>query len=152
MNYESYSEWEISSDTLEYKFISNGPKGSISKIIQFQKTSASNVFNLVFGNLNNDGSIDDLAVNDNKDRNKILATIVSVVYEFTKKNPDKLIFFEGSTPERTRLYRMAITINFEVLKADFEIFGLLREANGFIELPFEKGVEYLGFLIKRKFD
>lgn len=149
MNYERYTKLEVSADTLKYKFFSNGPKGNISKIIEFQETSIPNFFNLTFGNLNKDGSIDDLTVNDNKDRNKILATVASILYEFTKDN-DKVIYFAGSTPERTRLYRMAITINFEVLIADFEIFGVLRSLNTFVDVPFEKGVDYFGFLIKRK--
>lgn len=33
-------------------------------------------------------------------------------------------FFSGSTPERTRLYRMAISLNIEELEADFGIFGV----------------------------
>lgn len=149
MNYERYTDLEISSDKSEYKFISIGPKGNIQKIIQFRKTPMLNVFSLAFGNLNSDGSIDDLTVNNNKDRNRILATVASVVYEFTRGN-DKVIFFAGSTPDRTRLYRMAITINFEVLSVDFEIFGVLRSFDTFVDVPFEKGVDYFGFLIKRK--
>jgi hypothetical protein len=149
MNYESYRDLKISHNGLKYTFISKGPKGDIPKVIQFGKTPILNVFNLAFGNLNNDGTIDDLTVNDNKDRNKILATVASVVYQFTKEN-DKLIFFAGSTPERTRLYRMAITINWEALATDFEIFGVLQFLGNFIEVPFEKGVNYYGFLIKRK--
>lgn len=151
MNYERYTDLEISSDKLEYQFISYGPKGNFPKIIQLKKTPMLNVFNLAFGNLNKDGSIDDLTVNDNKDRNKILATVASVIYEFTLGN-DNLIFFAGSTPERTRLYRMAITINFEALSIDFEIFGVLKAVEAFVDVPFEKGVNYFGFLIKRKKD
>lgn len=151
MNYERYTDLEISSDKLEYHFISYGPKGNFPKIIQFKKTPMFNVFNLAFGNLNKDGSIDDLTVNDNKDRNKILATVTAVIYEFTDdKDNDKVIFFTGSTPERTRLYRMAITINFEALTIDFEIFGVLKAIETFVDVPFEKGVNYFGFLIKRK--
>lgn len=149
MNYEKYTELQISSDGLEYQFISTGPKGSILKIIQFRKIPGSNIFNLAFGNLNDDGSIDDLSVNDNKDRNKILATVAFVVYEFSK-DTDDLIFFAGSTPERTRLYRIAITSNLEILSADFEIFGVLQGQESFTDVAFEKGADYYGFLIKRK--
>ncbi|NII26992.1 hypothetical protein HB364_18015 [Pseudoflavitalea sp. X16] len=150
MNYERYTELEISSDALEYKFISRGPKGDIPKIIQFKATYIPNMYNLAFGDLSHDGSIDDLVVNNNKDRNKILATVTSAVYEFTSKFPENGVFFTGSTPERTRLYRMAIALNYGELVADFEIFGIIRDMNTFLDVPFEKGVDYFGFLIKRK--
>jgi hypothetical protein len=59
----------------------------------------------------NNGELDDLVRNDNQDRNKILATIAVIVYEFTSIYPEKMVFFAGSTPERTRLYKIAITMN-----------------------------------------
>jgi len=34
-------------------------------------------YNLSFGNINDDGSVDDLTTNDNQDRNKILATVAA---------------------------------------------------------------------------
>ncbi len=117
MKYEKYEELNVSFDSLEYEFVSRGPKGDIKKVIQFSSTAVSEVYNLAFGNLNEDRSIDDLAVNDNKDRNKILATVVYAVSLFYRKYPDKWIFFAGSTPERTRLYRMAISLNLEELSA-----------------------------------
>jgi hypothetical protein len=150
MNYERYTEVKRTHNALMYTFVSKGPKGNIPKVIEFQKTSIPNLYNLVFGNLIDDDTIDDLTVNDNKDRNKILATVFSVVFEFTKDNVNKTIFFSGSTPERTRLYRMAITINLEALTIDFEIFGVLKSLGTFIDEPFEKGVNYFGFLIRRK--
>ena len=150
MRYKRYENIEISSDALEYKFVSIGPKGEIQKIVQFKETAIHHVYNLAFGNLNNDGTIDDLSVNDNKDRNKILATVASIVYEFTKQFPEKKVFFAGSTYERTRLYRMAITLNYAELDIDFEIYGVLRDADTFVDVPFQKGIDYFGFLVKRK--
>jgi hypothetical protein len=150
MNYERYTEWEISSDSLEYRFISSGPMGDIPKIIQFQATFIPDMYNLSFGDICQDGSIDDLVVNNNRDRNKVLATVAVAVYEFTRNYPEKTVFFSGSTPERTRLYRMAITLNYERLMLDFEILGIVRDMNAFLDVPFERGVNYFGFLLKRK--
>ena len=70
-------------DKLEFQFESEGPKGKIIKMVQFAQTQNKDIFNLAFGNLNDDGSIDDEATNDNKDRNKILATVAATVYKFT---------------------------------------------------------------------
>ena len=150
MKLDRYENLEISSDALEYKFLSVGPKGKIRKIIQFAISTNPGVYNLAFGNLMSDGSIDDLVVNNNKDRNKILATIVTVVYDFSNKYPDKWIFFSGSTPQRTRLYRMALTIYQNELAIDFEIIGILRDIDSFVYVPFQKGIDYFGFFVKRK--
>jgi len=48
--------------------------------------------------------------------------------------------------ERTRLYRMAIGLNFEELSAKFDIY--VYGQNGIV--PFSKNMEINAFLIKRK--
>ena len=150
MNHEKYNNIIASDDFLEYEFISVGPKGRIPKIIQFKITNNPNVYNLAFGNKNENGDLDDLATNNNNDRNKILTTVVLSVYLFTSEYPTKWVFFSGSTPDRTRLYRMAIALNFEELSFDFEIYGILRGVDSYVTVPFQKEVNYYGFLIKRK--
>ncbi|MDF2193436.1 hypothetical protein [Paraflavitalea sp. CAU 1676] len=150
MKHERYDNLSISDDYLEYEFTSKGPKGEIPKIIQFTKTLDESTLMLAFGNKKADGTIDDLARDDNKDRNKILSTVVSAVRYFFITHPEKRLFFSGSTPERTRLYRMAICLNYEELSIEFEILGLLTEKDNYIEVAFEKGLEYLGFLVSKK--
>ncbi|WP_276503219.1 DUF6934 family protein [Terrimonas pollutisoli] len=150
MQYEKYESVIASSDKLEFQFESEGPKGTIKKMVQFAQTQNEDIYNLAFGNLNKDGSIDDETTNDNKDRNKILATVAATVYEFTAKYPDKMIFFCGITAERTRLYRMALTVNLEELKKDFRIYGVLKGMDSFERVLFRKGVDYFGFMVKRK--
>nr|WP_157963329.1 hypothetical protein [Algoriphagus litoralis] len=61
-----------------------------------------------------------------------------------------MVFFTGSTTERTRLYRMALSLNFDELRNDFEIFGVNFTENQSTVEPFEKGKQYDGFIIKRK--
>lgn len=150
MRYERYENIAVSPDKLEFQFISEGPKGKIAKIIQFTQTMDDDIYNLAFGNLTCDGLIDDKTINDNKDRNKILATVAGAVYEFSGLYTDKYIFFCGSTPERTRMYRMALTINLEELNKDFLIYGVIRKPDTFESVLFEKGIDYFGFMIKRK--
>ncbi|MCU0440570.1 MAG: hypothetical protein MUC49_21965 [Raineya sp.] len=49
-----------------YEFISEGPKGKIKKIVQFTETGTDDVYNLAFGDYNEETkSIDDLAVTNN---------------------------------------------------------------------------------------
>jgi hypothetical protein len=150
MQYEKYNEVVSSNDKLEFQFTSEGPKGIIKKVIQFTQTQNEEIYNLAFGNLRNDGSIDDETTNDNKDRNKILATVAATVYEFTSSYPDKTVFFCGTTPQQTRLYRMALTVNLSQLKKDFHIYGILRGIDSFERVPFQKGADYFGFMVKRK--
>ena len=38
----------------------------------------------------------------------------------------------------------------EILDIDFEIYGVLRDADTFVDVPFQKGIDYFGFLVKRK--
>jgi hypothetical protein len=150
MRYDKYDSVIASSDKLEFQFESEGPKGRIKKVVQFVQTSNNDIYNLAFGNLNKDGSIDDETTNDNRDRNKILATVAATVYEFTSEYPGKIIFFCGTTSERTRLYRMALTVNLEELKRDFHIYGVLKGIDSFERVAFRKGVDYYGFMVKRK--
>lgn len=150
MRYEKYENATVSSDFLEFEFISVGPKGNIHKAIQFQSIDASGIYNLAFGNQKPDGTLDDLAVDDNKDRNKILATVVYAVGLFCEKYPEAWVYFSGSTLQRTRLYRMAISLNYEELSNDFEILGIVEDMRGFVNIPFQKGIDYFGFLIRGK--
>ncbi len=145
--YNHYDSFDISTNATVFEFISAGPKGEIKKIIQFSETKAKHIFNLAFGNVNADGSIDDVTTNDNKDRDKILATVAAVIYDFTKRYPENYVFFTGSSAERTRLYRMALTINYEELAETFDIWGLQEEIGFEV---FEKNRSYTGFLIRKK--
>ena len=145
--YERYTSLETSSNGSVFLFNSTGPKGEIKKIVQFSPVGSLGIYNLAFGNLKNDGRIDDSTINDNKDRNKILATVAFTVFEFTVRHPENYVFFTGSSDQRTRLYRMALTVNLEELASTFDIWGLLP---GSRFEPFQKRRNYHGFLIKRK--
>ena len=131
-----------------FEFISIGPNGAICKIIDFQPTGLPGVFNLAFGDKHpTTGEIDDLAKSNNGDTEKILATVVTALYAFLDKNPEAFVYAIGSTPSRTRLYRMGITRFYEEMQEDFILFG--RIGKEFYN--FKIGMEYEGFLAQRKF-
>jgi hypothetical protein len=148
MNYEVYEDVYKSPDFGVFDFLSVGKYGAILKRIAFVPTDIPYVYNLAFGNIKNDGRIDYTSVSDNGDRNKLLATIANVVDQYTCKYPERLIYFRGSTKERTRLYRMAVGINLEELSKKFEIYGEVDNEGDFV--PFRKDMEISAFLIKRK--
>lgn len=130
-----------------FEFVSEGPNGTISKFIEFQQTDLPNLYNLAFGDKNEQtGEIDDLAVSNNGDTEKILATVVSALYAFFDQHPDAFVYATGSTKARTRLYRMGITRYYEEMSQDFELYG--RVGDEFYQ--FEVGKEYIGFLALRK--
>ena len=134
-------------DSLEvFEFVSEGNKGSIPKLIKFSETALKGFYNLAFGDKNLlTGEIDDKVVSNNGDSDKVLATIVSAVYAFTDKENDAWVYATGSTPARTRLYRIGITKYLEEVRQDFDVYGLL---NGEWEY-FEIDIDYTAFVVKR---
>jgi hypothetical protein len=151
MKHERYTELLVTSDYLEYEFTSIGPRGSIHKIVRFTKSiNDLALYHLALGNKMVGGNIDDMARDDNKDRDKILATVVTVLKIFFDNYPEKWVFIRGSTPERTRLYRIAITLNLEELSTEFEIVGALTETSTYKEGSFQKGINYIGFFVQGK--
>jgi hypothetical protein len=146
MQYENYPAFHVADDLSVFEFFSLGKNGSILKRIAFMRTKRAGVYNLAFGDIDDNGEIDDLSISDNGDRNKILATVAKAVDEYIKKFPRRSIVFSGSTNERTRLYRMAIGLNLVELSSQFEIFGLIGDDF----LPFYKNMPAMAFLIKKK--
>jgi hypothetical protein len=149
MKYEVYNDIEADSKFARFEFLSEGHKGNIPKRIEFTTTQWPGVYNLAFGDVKENGELDDLNNSNNGDRNKILATVLRVVILYTDRYPDRWIYFKGSTEQRTRLYRMAISIYLDELSALFEFFAEINKSGNFVR--FQKGLIIRGFLVKRKF-
>lgn len=148
MNYEYYADFTFSDDLSEFKFISIGKNGQARKGVIFMPMGDSDVYNLAFGDLKENGEIDDFAISNNGDRNKILGTIAWIVELYTNRYPDRIIRFTGSTSARTRLYRMAISVNLEKLSEKYEIYMKLDDKP--VPQPFQKNLHASSFFIKRK--
>ena len=146
MNNSRY-EYEAEEELFFYEFTSEGPKGSIKKLVEYSKTSVENVYNLAFGDYDEvKGGIDDKSITNNGDSQKVLATVASTVYAFTGKYPDAYIYATGSSNVRVRLYRMGLTNNLTEISEDFFVFGLKDEKwESFIV-----GEDYEAFLVTRK--
>jgi hypothetical protein len=138
--------YKTNKDFLDYEFVSRGPKGDFKKIVHFSRIE-ENVFNLGFGDLHEEtGEISDIVVTNNRDSNKVLATVALIVNDFTLKYPYAFIVIKGSTHSRTRLYRMGISNHWHEIGKDFEVFGLKDKTWE----AFEKRKDYEAFLIRRK--
>jgi hypothetical protein len=146
MKYERY-QIKVGEKFMSYDFESDGPKGKVTKLIQYIETELKGFYNLGFGDkCLITGEIDDYVITNNGDSKKVLATVASTVYTFTNNYPNSWIYAKGSTKARTRLYRMGIGSNLIEIIQDFEIHGL-KDSSWHI---FERNVDYDAFLIRRK--
>jgi len=138
---------EVDEKNTVYEFVSIGSKGYIHKIVKYSETNLKNLYNLGFGDRDQDtNEVDDLVVTNNGDSQKVLSTVAATVYHFTDKYPDASIIAAGSTKARTRLYQMGISNNLEAIEKDFTVFGLKAKKWE----PFNKRTNYEAFLVKRK--
>ena len=150
--------WRMFLERYEYKksripgqffFYSNGPKGRIRKVVMYGylgKINGFHNFNVGFGDWDpKSGEINDLTVTDNKDREKVLATVAATAVEFTRATRKCRLIIRGSTSARTRLYQMKIAAYYDNISELFDI-------QGGTEMGWEKfkrGKNYSAFRFKR---
>ena len=141
--YQLKSDENLSS----YEFISEGSKGKITKRIQFTLINQNEIYNLAFGDINQESDeIDDFVVSNNGDSEKVLSTVVSAVYAFCEKHPNAWIFAAGGSPSRPRLYQMGISKYLDYIKEDFMVYGM----GEYDWEEFELEKNYSSFLTKKK--
>lgn len=124
MNLDKYN-LEISENSICFYFTSIGRKGAIRKIIKFQPLSKPQYYNISFGNLIDDNTVDDKNITDNGDSQKVLATIAHSVLFFTNENKIARIIVVANSPAKTRLYRIGISNNLYEITKKFHLLGLL---------------------------
>jgi len=147
MNLDRYV-YLTNNDFHDYEFYSEGPNGKIKKVVRFTCIRKGNpgVYNLGFGDINSAGLVDDTAISNNADRDKVLATVASTILDFCNRHGNHYIYASGSTQSRTRLYQMGIARLWGKIQAEFEVYGLLD--NEWHE--FGRNTNYEAFLVKRK--
>lgn len=93
-----------------------------------------NVYNLSFGPINNDGTIEDKARVTHRNIGKVFSTVLFEALSFLRQNPAKLLGIDGSNNVRTHMYYRCMQNNFYYLTDIFNIQGvnyyirMLREA------------------------
>jgi hypothetical protein len=136
-------------DDFNYEFYSVGPNGRIKKIVRFTALAdyEDDYFNLYLGDwLEVEHRASDTSVSNNEDRDKVLATVASIVVHFTSLMPQAAIFAKGSTPSRTRLYQIGITSHWSEIREDFDVQGFRQT----IWERFQRNRNYEAFLLRRK--
>ncbi len=135
------------SDHLTYEFVSIGPKGHITKLVVYQHLF-DNLYNLAFGDQTDKSEgLDDLIVSENGDTEKILSTVASTLFDFFDHHDGTIVFAQGSTHSRNRLYRRYLTHFLDLISENFILLG---ELGGEIE-RFQKGKDYTSFYIHKKY-
>ncbi|MCF6406994.1 hypothetical protein L3C95_29110 [Chitinophaga filiformis] len=146
MQHNIYKDLYITDGYEAFEFFSIGKRGVAPKRIAFIPTDLEAVYNLVFGDINVEGEIDDEVISDNVDRNKILATVIYVLSIYLEAYPKRIVFFTGSTAGRLRLYRIVISLNYTEFSKKFDIY--CETESGIV--PFEKNIEAKNYLVCKK--
>lgn len=129
-----------------YEFFSVGPKGDIRKVVKFQEIDFGGLYNVSFGDWDEEIQDTDTAVRSmNNDRDKILATIAWIVRTFMKNNPNATIYAEGQIPAKTRLYQMAVSKHLREITEKYIVEGYYDEK---WEI-FKRGKNYEALKIKQ---
>jgi hypothetical protein len=144
---EDRYEVEVDDSITLFEFVSEGKNGKIKKLVRYSRTNVKNMYNLGFGDKNEQtGKIDDKVITDNGDSEKVLATVAATIYAFTAQNPKDYVYITGSNEARTRLYRIGISRYYDEISNDFEVRGLQNN----VWKPFKPNGNYKAFLINRK--
>jgi hypothetical protein len=135
-----------------YTFVSKGRKGAVLKVVQFSPTSAKNVINLSFGDLQPDGTVNDTVNTNNNDIIRVMATVIEIVNDFAAENPGIKIVFAGGNHVRTSLYFRILKMYQAEFSKTYIITALVKEGSRFAEMPFEPSGnnKYLAFFVRRK--
>lgn len=148
MNKPHY-QYQTSADGQYYFFESIG-KNTIPKVVGYiLRDEASQLVELVFGDLIDDQRIDVMAVSDNQDLALVITTVIGTLADYLERFPEKTVYFQGSTPSRTRLYRAAIAKSLSQIEHLYEVFGILP--NDQLEI-FNKGHHYQAYIIRKKYE
>lgn len=135
----------IEKDGLRFSFESVGPIRTVRKIIIYDKiTAVDGLFNLALLDEYDDGSLDDLSVTDNQDMPRVLATVIATMRLFFSQYPAATVIFSGSTPARTRLYRVVISQNLTLFSETFLVNGVLRGK----QEPYQPNRRYDAFTVR----
>jgi hypothetical protein len=100
MEQERYVSSKVS-ETVIYEFISEGPKGNITKRVFFRlmEEGPERIYNISFGDSDISGHfIDDRIVTNNADSQKVLQTVASTALAFIHNHQNVWVHAEGSTP------------------------------------------------------
>ena len=139
--------YKKSFDILTFEFESIGPNGiSRKKIVYSSIEGSEDILSLSLFEILEDGTLDVYFESKNKDLPRIMATVMKTVFDFFEMYPSKKVAFIGSTPKRTRLYRIFISKLFREI--DSVLVEGISESGEIVN--YEPNQNYLAFVISLK--
>ena len=108
-----------------YYFESIGEKGKTVKIVAFFPLE-DKVWNLGFGDLQDDGSVNDLVTTNNQDARKVLQTVAKIAIDFLAQNPTEVLQIEPIDNKRKQLYNNIFQRYFQDITIIFNVLGILN--------------------------
>ncbi len=138
----------VSNNALDYSFESVSDSKIVNKAIAFQMFPGNPIFyNMALVDVDDTGKINDLAISNNQDMARVLATVLNALLTFFGKYPNKLVHFKGSDEEgfRIRLYRIVIARELSKANELSEIYGQL--STGSYEY-FQPNRPYIAFIFQ----
>jgi len=94
------------------------------KIAKTTHPLMTNVFNLAFGPLKKDGSIDDKIRLTHQNYSKVFSTVIFEAMSFLKQHPYDFVGIDGSNNARGYMYYRCIQNNLNYLNSIFTIVGI----------------------------
>ena len=84
----------------------------------------ANAYNLAFGPLKEDGTIDDKVRLSHKDYSKVFSTVLLEATAYLEEHPDRYVGIDGSNNARAYMYYRCIQNNFPYLSGIYSISGI----------------------------
>jgi len=148
MNRDSYSYSHETAHRFVFKSVG---RVTIIKVVDFTPTSIKDLYNVSFGDLLPDGSLDDMADSNNGDIVMVLSTVVQIIRGFTVLQPSAKLMFSGSTEGRMKLYARILKVYLYDFQKEFVITAFLLYGDFVEEVPFvpQDVNRYEAYFIKR---
>lgn len=145
MNFPPYS-FARSSDGLVYAFESVSDERTIQKYVIFTSIER-NCYNLALVDLDEDSQLNDTVVSNNYDMERVLSTVIQIILTFLNNHSGAEVSFSGSTPERTRLYRVIINKYKSEVDSTILVKGVLTNQD---QEVFQPNRPYISFILSVK--
>jgi hypothetical protein len=142
---QKFYPYETSEDYLFFWFESCSSGCKIPKVVEYEEIEEG-TFNLAFGDVDENGRLNDSVVSNNGDMHKVLATVIQTVLTFLEIYPTRRVYFSGNSPARNRLYRAILSRDIESWSEMFEVDGILEGER----ITFQQNINFEGFIVKLK--
>jgi hypothetical protein len=127
----------------QYAFTSEGPKGSVKKVVTFEEVFTG-VYNVLLQDEIGGVLSDDMVITGNHDALKVVNTIAAIIRNILGKPPVLAVYIAGSTEQRSGMYQRKILREL----GDLQVLGRRTRDSEFE--PVEKNQSYHAFLVLPK--